>query len=305
MSGADRARIARIHATALLLVALVGGSCAKSSPPRVTPSVPVVLAGAEYVAPLLRAEVLAFRDRYPDADSIRIEADGSAEGMEQLVNGDVAMSVLMRDLTDPEVQAAVRRDGLAAYTVAWDAVAVIVNPASPIEQVSRTELAQIYGGELTGWGALGWRGGGAIVALTSDPRLGMYGYLEQTLLAGGKYAATIYAPPSEREVVDAVASHPGAIGCVSRPFADTRVRVLRVSQAKGLPYVSLTRESILDKSYPLLRPVSLATPAKPRRTASDLVNFISGMDGQGIVARLGYAPATVPVRIVRTAEEAE
>lgn len=297
--------MARIHTTTLLLAALAGGSCAKSSPPRVTPSVPVVLAGAEYVAPLLRAEAFAFRDRYPGADSIRIVRNGSAEGMEQLVNGDVAMSVLMRDLTDPEVEAAVHRNGLSAYTVAWDAIAVIVNPACPVEQISKTELAGIYGGRLTDWSALGWRRGGSVIALTSGPRLGLYGYLEQALLGGGTYAPTIYAPPSEEEVVATVATRENAIACVSLPFADARVRVLAVSQAKGLPYVSPTRGTVLDKSYPLVRPVSIAVPASPRRTASDFINFVSGMDGQAIVARHGYAPATVPVRIVRTAEEAE
>ncbi|MGE5175668.1 MAG: substrate-binding domain-containing protein [Hyphomicrobiales bacterium] len=305
MSGVDRARCARIQATALLLVALAGGSCAKSSPPREPPSGPVVLGGTEYLAPMLRAEVFAFRDRYPEADSIRIERDGSAEGMEQLVNGDVAMSVLMRDLTDPEVNAAIHRDGLTAYTVAFDAVAVIVNPACPVEQISKTELAQVYRGEITDWGALGWKAGGSLIALTGGPRLGLYGYLEQALLGGAGYDSTVYAPPTEEDVVASVATHRNAIACVSRPLVDDRVRTLRVSQVKGLPYVALTRESMIDKSYPLLRPVSIATSAAPRRTASDFINFVSGMDGQGIVARFGYVPATVPIRIVRTAQEAE
>jgi ABC-type molybdate transport system substrate-binding protein len=62
---------------------------------------------------------------------------------------------------------------------------------------------------------------------------------------------------------------------------------------------------VLDRSYPLLRNIALATPAAPRQTASDFITFVSGVDGQRIVARHGYAPATVPIRIVRTAEEAE
>ena len=249
--------------------------------------------------------MLAFRSRYPDSDSIQILANGSAEGMEQLVNGDVGMSVLMRDLTDPEVEAAVRRDGLNTFPVAWDAVAVIVHPSCPIEQISRTELTAIYAGTATSWGPLGWRAGGSVIALTSGPRLGLYGYLEQALLGGGSYASTIYAPPTEQEVVDVVATRPNAIGCVSRPFADRRVKILRIAQAKGLPYVPLTRETILQRSYPLLRSVVIATPAAPRRSAAELITFISGADGQAIVARHGYAPATVPIRIVRTAEEAE
>ena len=209
--------------------------------------------------PLIRAEVLGFRDRYPDADSIQIRATGSAEGMEMLVNGEVSMSLLLRDLTDPEADAAVQREGMQTFPIAWDAVAVIVNPASPIEQLSRTELGQIYGGKATSWAPLGWRQGGEIIALTAGPRWGIFAYLEQALLGGGSYAPGVYAPPTEEEVVEVVATRRNAIACVSRPYAEqagSRVRMLRVSQADGLPYVALDRETLLTKTYPLLRSVS-------------------------------------------------
>lgn len=309
MRGVDRTFCVRALTVAAVLAALVSGCGTRSQKPRhEPPSTPIVLAGAEYVGPLLRAEVLAFRERYPASDSIRVVTNGSAEGMEQLVNGEVNMSVLLRDLTDPEVNAAVQRQGLQAFAVAWDAVAVIVNPGSPIEQISRTELGSIYSGEATDWRSLGWKEGGPVIALTSGTRLGMYAYVEQALLGGADYAKTVYAPPTEEEAVETVATRRNAIACVSRPFAEqagARVRVLRIAQAKGLPYVAMTRETILTKTYPLLRSVSLATPAKPRETAAELVTFISGVDGQAIVARYGYAPATVSVHIVRTAEEAE
>jgi ABC-type phosphate transport system substrate-binding protein len=61
----------------------------------------------------------------------------------------------------------------------------------------------------------------------------------------------------------------------------------------------------VTRSYPLLRTVTIATPAKPAPTAGNFITFVSDIDGQRIAARHGYAPATVPIRIVRTAEEAE
>ena len=308
MSGIVRALGVRLPGAMLVIVALACGSCSSPSPPRKSPSAPLTLAGAEYLEPLLRAEILAFRDRYPDSDSIRVVANGSAEGMEQLVNGEVAMSLLLRELTDPEVEAAVQREGLQAFPIAWDAVAVIVNPASPVQQISRTELAEVYSGRTTDWSSLGWRSGRDVIAMTVGPRLALYAYLQQTLLDGGPYAKTIYAPPSEEDVVEVVATRPNAIGCVSRPFAEragSRVRVLAVSQARGLPYVALNKETLVTRSYPLLRTVTIATPAKPAPTAGNFITFVSDIDGQRIAARHGYAPATVPIRIVRTAEEAE
>jgi ABC-type phosphate transport system substrate-binding protein len=105
--------------------------------------------------------------------------------------------------------------------------------------------------------------------------------------------------------VDIVATRPGAIGCVSKGFVDARVRALWVSPAMGFPYVPLDRETLMLRKYPLLRGISLCTRANPPAGANDFVNFITSVDGQQIVTKYGYAPATVTVRVVRTAEEAQ
>ena len=297
-------RCTRLHSVAFALLGFGLGSCSSPSPPREIPPAPIVLAGAEHLIPMLRGEIQALRDRDSAAAEIRVVPNGSAEGMEQLVNGEVTMSVLMRELTDPEVKAAMARQGLNAFPFAWDAVAVIVNPRCPISQISRTELAQIYRGEITDWSDLGWRQGGAIVPLTTDPRLGLYEFLQQSLLGGDPYGPRIYAQKGEPEIQNLVASRPDAIGCVSRQFVDERVRALAVSTAKGLPYVALTRETTMLRRYPLLRGLSLCTSSSAPGTATDFINFVTSVDGQRIVSRYGYTPV-IPVRVVRTAEEAE
>jgi ABC-type phosphate transport system substrate-binding protein len=87
---------------------------------------------------------------------------------------------------------------------------------------------------------------------------------------------------------------------------DARVRALAVAPAKGFPYVALNRESLMLRTYPLLRGLSLCTRGvNAPTTANDFINFVTSVDGQQIVARFEYAPATVSVRVVRTAEEAQ
>ncbi|HXF59562.1 MAG TPA: substrate-binding domain-containing protein, partial [Candidatus Saccharimonadales bacterium] len=266
----------------------------------------IVLAGAEHLVPLLQSEIRAFRELHPEAPEIRIVPNGSAEGMEQLVNSEVTMSVLTRDLTDPEIEAAMQREGLNEFPFAWDAVAVIVHPRSPLQQISRTELGQVYRGTIRDWATLGFRRGGAIVPLTTGPKLGLYEFIQQALLEGAPYGPGVYAEKSESTIVDLVASRTDAIGCVSRDLVDARVRALAVSPAKGFPYVALSRESLMLRQYPLLRGLSLCTRGKnPPGTATDFINFVSSVDGQQIVSRFDYAPATVSVRVVRTAEEAQ
>jgi len=301
-----RDRNARLVWAAVTLSACCLGSCSSPSPPREIPPAPIVLAGAENLVPLLRSEIRAFRERYPEAAEIRIVPNGSAEGMEQLVNNEVTMAVLTRELTDPEIKAAMQREGLNAIGFAWDAVAVIVHPRSPIQQISRTELGQVYAGVITDWATLGFRKGGAIVPLTTGPRLGLYEFVQQALLNGAPYGSGVYAEKSESTIVNLVATRTDAIGCVSSHFLDARVRALAVAPAKGLPYVALSRESLMLRTYPLLRGLSLCTRGvHSPATATDFINFVTSVDGQQIVSRFDYAPATVSVRVVRTAEEAQ
>ena len=306
MRATGRDRNARLVWAAVTLSAVGLGSCSSPSPPRQTPPAPIVLAGAENLVPLLRSEIRGFREHDPEAPEIRIVPNGSAEGMEQLVNNEVTMSVLTRELTDPEIRAAMQRDGLNAIGFAWDAVAVIVHPRSPIQQISRTELGQVYGGIITDWATLGFRKGGAIVPLTTGPRLGLYEFIQQALRGGAPYGPGVYAEKTEAEIVDIVASRVDAIGCVSRGSVDARVRALAVAPAKGFPYVALNRESLMLRTYPLLRGISLCTRGvHPPAAATDFINFVTSVDGQQIVSRFDYAPATVSVRVVRTAEEAQ
>jgi ABC-type phosphate transport system substrate-binding protein len=79
-----------------------------------------------------------------------------------------------------------------------------------------------------------------------------------------------------------------------------------VSPAKGLPYIPMDRETSMLRTYPLMRGLSLCTRgSNPPGTATDFINFVTSVDGQQVVTRFGYAPATVSVRVVRTAEEAQ
>jgi hypothetical protein len=87
--------------------------------------------------------------------------------------------------------------------------------------------------------------------------------------------------------------------------AGSRVKTLRISPAIGLASIPLTRETLVTRQYPFLRPISIATSANPASTVSSFINFVSGMDGQRIIARHGYAPGNVPIQIIRTEEEGE
>ena len=86
-----------------------------------------------------------------------------------------------------------------------------------------------------------------------------------------------------------------------------------LASLRGIPLFSRVAQAdleqiashLIERRYPLPRSLAIATPLELRATTADFVTFVSSVDDQQILARHGYAPATVPIRIVRTVEEGE
>jgi ABC-type phosphate transport system substrate-binding protein len=110
-------------------------------------------------------------------------------------------------------------------------VAVIAHPSVPVRQISRGELLDLYSGDVKEWG-----NGAPIVVLDLKPKSGIkdafYGYLGKSssrmksiwmknLLSGEGQPPEAQA--SETEILEKVASTPGAIGYIDRSLVTDAV----------------------------------------------------------------------------------
>jgi phosphate transport system substrate-binding protein len=171
-----------------------------------------------------------------------------------------------------------------AVVIARDGVAVIVNRANPINAIMRSQIAEIFSGQILTW-PVGPSAGKGIVVVSREEGSGTRDAFEAMVMGGLRVTRTAVVMPGEAAMVDYVARNPEAIGYCSMGALSPEVRALIVDD------VPLSPQTVENRQYPLVRTLALIVPQSASPEAQDFVAFALSAEGQKIVAqRFGKAP---------------
>jgi phosphate transport system substrate-binding protein len=124
-----------------------------------------------------------------------------------------------------------------------------------------------------------------LVAVSRENGSGTRYVFDTIVLSIHKVAHTAVVMPSGEAVIDYVARTPGAIGYVSTiQLADYGAAGVHVLPVEGL---LPTTDAISDGSYPLTRPLYLATVAEPAGEAREFAQWVLGPEGQAMLKEAG------------------
>lgn len=244
---------------------------------------------------------LAWAERYRVVDpsvSIAVTGGGSGTGIAALINGTVDIANASRQMKDKEVEAA-QANGInpVEFTVAIDALAVIVNPDNPVSKLTIDQLADIFSGRTTNWKEVGGNDA-PIILLSRETNSGTHVYfLEEVVRKGDKENKDIFAPqtllmPSSVGITSELRRNPNAIGYDGLGYVTEHEKVIAVAKDDNSPYVLPTVETGADGSYPIARGLYMYTANEPTDVMAEYLNWIRGPEGQAIVAELGFVPLT-------------
>ena len=107
----------------------------------------IVVGGSSSVSPLMEKLIEAYKSVNPNA-SIDLQTSDSTSGMTGAMDGTFAIGMASRELKDEEAAQ------LTGTAIALDGIAVIVNPANTIDELSMDQIKSIYVGDITDWGDL-------------------------------------------------------------------------------------------------------------------------------------------------------
>ena len=105
----------------------------------------IVVAGSSSVTPVMEKLQEAYLAVNSGAE-IELQESDSTTGMTQTIDGTCDIGMASRDLKDSEVEA-----GLQSTSIALDGIAVIVNNANDVNDLSTDDIAAIFKGERTEW----------------------------------------------------------------------------------------------------------------------------------------------------------
>ena len=178
--------------------------------------------------------------------SVTYDATGSGAGIEAASNGSADIGLSSRGLKDEE-----KSSGLVGTTVALDGIAVIVNPANGVEDLTVEQIAKIFTGEITDWSELGGAAG-TISCIGREAGSGTRDGFES--ITGTKDACKMDQElTSTGAVIEAVAGNPNAIGYASLSALKDTVKAVTVGG------VECTEDTVLDGSYEIQRPFVFVT----------------------------------------------
>lgn len=236
----------------------------------------ISMVGSTSMEKLANALSEAFMEKYPDV-TVTAEFVGSGAGVEAVTNGTADIGNSSRSLKDEEKAA-----GVVENVVAIDGIAVCVDPANEVANLTKEQLTNIYNGTITNWKEVG----GAdepIIVIGREAGSGTRGAFEELvdLKDACKYANEL---DSTGAVIAKVASTPGAIGYASLDALDDSVKAL------SLEGVEATAENIKAGNYFLSRPFVMATKGEISEQ-NDLVqawfDFVLGDEGQQVASEVG------------------
>jgi phosphate transport system substrate-binding protein len=242
---------------------------------------------------------LAWAERYRVLEprvSIAVTGGGSGTGIAALVNGTVDIANASRKMKEKEVAAA-QENGIdpVEFTVAVDALAVIVHPDNPVSELSIDQLADIFTGRTTNWKEVGGKDA-SIVILSRETNSGTHVYfLEEVVRKGDKENEDIFASqtllmPSSVGITSELRRNPNAIGYDGLGYVTEHEKVIAVAKDSRSPYVLPTVETGADGSYPIARGLYMYTAGEPTDIITEYLDWIRGSEGQAIVAKLGFVP---------------
>jgi phosphate transport system substrate-binding protein len=204
---------------------------------------------------------------------INVQGGGSTAGIRS-VRGEAAdIGTCSRELMEEEKD-------LKRIVIAWDGIAIVVNPKNNIHNLNLTQIRDIFTGKIKYWSELGWVHK-RIYFVTREEGSGTRCAFEEMVMHDVPISDEALVEDSNGSVREIVAHDPHAIGYISYGIVDKRVKALSIDG------VEPNLGTIKEKKYKLTRPFLFVTNAEPHGLARDFINFILSSEGQGILEREG------------------
>ncbi len=221
----------------------------------------------------------AFMEANPDT-TFTYNPTGSGAGIQAVQEGRCDIGLSSRALKDAEKEA-----GLTETVLAYDGIAMIVNPANPVEDLSLEQIADIYTGKITNWSEVGGNDS-QIVLIGREAGSGTRGGFEEIV---GVVDACQYRQElsSTGDVITTVAQNPDAIGYASLAAVKDTVKALKVAG------VTPTEATVKDGTYTIQRPFVLATKTgeKLNDVAQAFFDYATSAGAGEIITAAGAVPA--------------
>ena len=210
--------------------------------------------------------------------TVSYDPTGSGAGITGAADKTLDIGLSSRALKDDE------KADVEGTTIALDGIAIIVNNASKVEDLTVDQLKQMFTGEITNWSEVGGDDG-EIVLIGREAGSGTRDGFESIVEVKDscKYAQELTATGA---VISAVEANPLAIGYASLSAVGDTVKMVTVGG------VECSEETVKDGSYEVQRPFAFVTNKSVALSeqAQAFFDFATSADAADLIRTAGAVP---------------
>ena len=244
--------------------------------------------GSDTVLPIAQQTAERFMALDPNA-RVTVTGGGSGVGISALLDKTTDIAMASRSIKFGETMKAKKLgEDLTEAIIANDALAVVVHPSNPVNQLTREQLEGIFRGKITNWKEVGGEDR-KIVVYSRETSSGTYEFFKESVLKNKNYMAGSLSMPATGAIIQSVSQTRGAIGYVGLAYVSHRIKTLAISY-DGQHFAEPSLENAIDKSYPIVRPLYYYYNAQDSARVAPLMRFILSDEGQEIIKKSGYIP---------------
>jgi len=245
--------------------------------------------GSDTCLPLSQKEAESYMKDYPGS-SITVIGGGSGVGFSALISSTTDIAQASRSMKmDEKMKMKDAGKAFKEKVIAYDALAVVVNPENKVSQLTREQLEGIFTGRINNWKEVGGIDQ-SIVIYSRESSSGTFEFFKEHVMNKKNFAATALLMPATGAIIQSVSQTRGAIGYVGLAYVDKSVKALKVSYDQGKTYLVPSIETAKDKTYPITRPLFYYYTVAVENKVSPFIQYILSDKGQKIVLEEGYVP---------------
>ena len=285
----------------LLSIVLAGCSTATTTPTTVTmtttttaavtttaapPSVPALTgtiteSGSTSVQPLAELLANAFKAKHSQV-VVTIQGGGSSVGIKAATEGTVNIGASSRELTAEEAAK------LKEFVLCKDGIAIIVNPANGVADLTKDQVKSIFFGTITNWKDVGGIDK-EIHVVAREESSGTRGAFDEMIMGKDKTTGklnpivkTAILQSSNGAILQVVKGDPDAVGFISFGYLDSSIKALSIGG------VVANAENAKNGSYPVVRPFLFVTNGEPAGVVKSFIEYCLSDEVQEIITKEGY-----------------
>jgi phosphate transport system substrate-binding protein len=238
----------------------------------------VIVTGSTTILPIAEVAGEMYGEEHKDV-SVLVSGLGSSAGIESVAKGSSDIGTSSRELKDPEKEL-----GLVDTPIAYDAIAVIVNPKNPVRELTTEQVRKIFAGEITNWNEVG--GPDMTIGLVNrDEASGTREAFSKLVMDEKPFDLGAVVLPGTGQVRAVVSEVEYAIAYISLGFVTDEVKAVAIDG------VAPSEEAVVGGTYKVQRVLHFFTEGEPTGNAKGYIDYVLSAQVQDSVVReAGFIP---------------